>query len=341
MNTIGSSFSSVSQYSALNNSSSVGVSSSKPEVKDYASFASEDSVSVSSDIALSATNQVSDSRKKSEPVTITIISTNDLHGKYDRMPKLAGVVDALREKYPDAILVDGGDSTYNPPASTKNRFEPMTKILNAMDYDIIGLGNHEFQFGKEATVKEFVNKVDADVIAGNVHADKVGGYLENVSPYVIKEVGGVKVAFVSMLEPKMHTKANPHVGKDLVKETPVEAMRRLMPEIEQKADVVVAVTHQGLNDDRKMLKQISGVDLVLAAHDHAITEEPIEVGKYPNTSYIVESGSHCKMVGLSQLTVDPDSGEVIDFQFTNYPVQTFNAKPNEEVAKIIKDYGKL
>ena len=88
---------------------------------------------------------------KSEPITLTIISTNDMHGQYQLMPKVAGVIDALRERYPDAIVVDGGDSTYNPPFSEVNEFGPITDVLNEMKYDVITLGNHEFQYGKEST----------------------------------------------------------------------------------------------------------------------------------------------------------------------------------------------
>jgi 2',3'-cyclic-nucleotide 2'-phosphodiesterase (5'-nucleotidase family) len=301
------------------------------------SSSDDEQLKLSSDLKSASVSSV-DTKKKSEPVTITIISTNDMHGKLDKMPKVAGVLDALKAQYPDAIVIDGGDSSYNPPFSTGHRFEPVTQVLNEMPYDIIGLGNHEFQYGKGATVSEFVNKVNADVIAGNVHADYVGGYLEGVKPYVVKDVGGVKVAFVSMLEPKMHTKPNPHVGKDLVKEMPVDAMKRLMPELQANADIIIGVNHQGLNDDKALAKAVDGITAIFSSHDHALTETPIQVGSYPNSTYIVESGSHCKLVGLTQITVDPDTKEVLDFQFTNYPVQTFNCKPNERVEQIVKPY---
>lgn len=341
MNAIGSNFS-IPQYSTINAASSAAPKAEAQEVLPSDGFtpSSSDDFSIS-DPRTAATSEIRGPKAKSEPVTITIISTNDMHGKFNKMPKVAGIIDDLRAKFPGAIVVDGGDSSYNPPASTKHGFEPTTQVLNAMGYDIIGLGNHEFQNGKQATVDKFVKKVNADVIAGNVHADHVGGYLEGVQPYVVKEVGGVRVAFVSMLEPKMHTKPNPHVGKDLVKEQPIEAMKRLMPELKENADIIIGVNHEGLNDDRKLAQAVDGITAILSSHDHAITDSPIKVGSYPNSTYIVESGSHCKLVGLTQITVDPDSKEVIDFKFQNYPVDTYNCKPNAKVAQIIKDYGSM
>ncbi len=305
---------------------------------DLSIFSQDDAFVLSSGLPLSEAKLIKDASSDAEPVTITIISTNDLHGKYDDMPKLAGVVEALKKKYPDAILVDCGDSTYNPPFSSNNKFEPMTKILNEMDYDFISLGNHEFQFGKESAVNDFVNKLEAQALSANVHDEKVGGYLDNVKPYEIRNIDGLNVAFVGLVKPKMHTKANPHVGKDLVKESTIQAMDRIMPELREKADVIIALTHQGLGEDERMVRSIRDIDLIIGAHDHKVTDKPIVCGAYPGKTYIVESGSHAKFVGVSQLTVDPDTNEVLDFKFKQYPVQTYGVKPDREVAEIINAY---
>lgn len=285
-----------------------------------------------------AENDLAD--RKVEPVKITIISTNDLHGAYKHMPQVAGLVETLREKHPGAILIDGGDSTYNPPYSKQHHYDPMVDIMNEMNYNIVNLGNHEFQYGRKAMFTEFVDRMESEILCANVFDPETGGYLPGVQPYVIEEVEGVKVAFAGVLEPKMHTKANPHVGKDVDKISTAEGMQRIMPELEAKADIIIAMTHQGLNDDRKMVNQVDGIDMIFGAHDHAITDEAIVLGKYPNQTYLVESGSHCKLVGLTEIFVDPQSKEIIDIQFRQYPVQTSSVKPDPEVSKIISDYNK-
>ncbi len=311
-------------------------------LQDSFSSSSSSDLSAANDLRASAMKAASsvEDRGSKEPIKITIISTNDMHGKFDRMPKVAGLIDALQKQNPGAILVDGGDSTYNPPYSTANRFNPMPEILNEMGYNIVNLGNHEFQFGKGATGSEFTGRLDKsiDVLAANVHDKSINDSLAGTKPYVIKDLNGLKVAFVGIVEPNMGTSANPHVGKDLVKESPADAINRLMPEMKKQADVIVAMTHQGLGDDQKMLRMVEGLDLVLASHDHAVTDSPIQVGKFPNQTYIVESGSHCKLVGLTELLVDPDTKEVVDIKFKNYDVGSYNVKPDPAVAKIISDY---
>lgn len=342
MNSINPSFTSNYTSYTVNNASSQRTQQAIPNSVSDDSF-TPSSKSLDDDFAKAdQLKQASEVRKagnsKSEPITLTIISTNDMHGQYQLMPKVAGVIDALRERYPDAIVVDGGDSTYNPPYSELNEFGPITDVLNEMKYDVITLGNHEFQYGKESTSKDFALKLDADVVSANVHDKSLKDNLDGVKPYVIKNVNGLRVAFVGLVKPKMHTKAHPNVGKDLVKESTIEAMQRLMPEIKKEADVVIALTHQGLGDDERMASHIKDISLVLAAHDHVNTSKPIVVGNYPSKTYIVENGSHCKMVGLSQLTIDPETNKVIEFKFKQYPVETYGVKPNANVAKIINDY---
>lgn len=285
---------------------------------------------------------VEDKGPKNEPIKITIISTNDMHGKFDRMPKVAAVIRDLQQKNPNAILVDGGDSSYNPPFSTSNKYQPTTQVLNEINYDLINLGNHEFQSGrKQDTYTDFVSKVadhDTTVLAGNVHDKTVDDSLPGTQQYAIREVDGLKVAFVGLVEPKMGTSANPQVGADLVKESTAQAMKRLMPELKEKADVIIALSHQGLNDDKALVQAVKDIDLIFASHDHAVTDTPIQLGSFPNQTYIVEGGSHCKYVSLAELSVDPQTKEVLDINYKNYPVASYNVKPDANVEQIIKDY---
>lgn len=323
MNAIGHNFSNISIYASSHGPS--GCVSEQPELPGDSFVGSYDDGS--DGVEAKDVRAVCDLKSKSEPVTITVIATNDIHGQYGKLPKVSGIIKDLKAKYPDAVVVDGGDSSFNPPSSNKVRFGTAVKLMSAMDYDIMALGNHEFQYGKTAAVEEFVKKVDAQVICANVHSDK-GGYLNGVQPYVIKDINGVKAAFVSVTELEKHKP-----GKDI--ERPIDCMNRLMPELQEQADIIIGLNHQGLSDDAKLAKAVDGISLIISSHDHEATEEPIQIGSYPNHTYIVESGSHCQMVGLSQITVDPDTHEILDFKFTNYPVETYQCSPDPVIQKMV------
>ncbi len=274
-------------------------------------------------------------------VKITVISVNDMHGKLEEMPKLAGVIEALRRNHPDAIVVEGGDSSYNPPYSDQNNnaYKPLPDILNEMDFDYMNLGNHEFQFGKDAAVKDFINKIDkqnTEILGANVHDKSKEDSLPGVKPYSVRNINGIRVAFVGVTEKKMSTGSHPDVGKGLFVEEPEEALRRLMPKIKKEADVVIALSHQGVGDDIRLVKQIKGLDLVLASHDH--TPDNVQKGNFPNQTYIVEPHAYCKEVALSEIYVDPVTREVVNMNFHRIPVKKFQCSPDAEVAQIIKDY---
>lgn len=266
---------------------------------------------------------------------ITLIHTNDLHAYLKSMPELAGIIQELRKEHPDAILVDGGDVAYNPPVSDHHHFEPMPEIMNQIGYDIQLLGNHEFQWPEATLEKEYVGTMKADLLCANVRDKKTHDYLPGVKPYVIKEVNGVKIGFIGVVTPDMATSAHPDVGKDVQKLGVEEELKKLIPEVRSKgADIIVVLSHEGVSDDQKLAKDVQGIDLILAAHDHALTKQPVEVGSYPSKTYIIESQSHAKFVGETTLEVDPEKKELIAVNMKQIPTANSVVKPDPEVEKI-------
>ncbi len=314
-----------------------------------------------------------------DKVTITIIHTNDMHGKYrpthsgmGGMPYVATVVKEIRRRYPDAILVDVGDTVYNPPYSKKHRFQPMVQIMNAMNYQIEAIGNHEFQYGVPTLVKEFVKQVKFPVLNSNLLFKETGELPEGVQPYLIMDIKGVKVAFIGVSTTRLATNANPHVGRDVIKIPIREALAKYVPEVKRKgADVVIVLAHEGVNKLKEILSSIpeiaKDIDVVMAGHDHTLTEKPrkvtikekeamalvkyamkpykakviklrVKVSSKTHTVYIVEAGSHTKYVGFSQLTIDKNTKELVKFTMKPIPVKSKEIKPDPEIQRIIENY---
>lgn len=272
---------------------------------------------------------------------ITLINTNDLHAYLPNMPEVAGIIDDLKKQHPDAILVDGGDIAYNPPISDKHYFEPMPEIMNAMGYQVASLGNHEFQWSNKKLEDDVISKVTSDVICGNALDKETGSYLPGVSPYVIKEVNGIKIGFIGLVTTKMATSAHPNVGKEVKKLDEAETLKNLIPEVKAKgAEIIVVISHQGIDDDPEMAKAVPGADVILAAHDHQLTSNPIVVGNYPHKTYIVESGSHGKYVGETTLGIDEKTHELVALTMRAIPTKNNTIAPNQEVKKIVDDFMK-
>ncbi len=282
--------------------------------------------------------QEKSSSRSQGTIKVNIINTHDMHGYFKNMANIAGLINQLREQNPGAVVIDGGDVAYNPPYSDASHYEPMPDVMNQIGYNIVSLGNHEFQWDAPTLDQEFVKKLKADVLCANVLDPRTKGYLPGVQPYLIKEINGVNFGFIGVVEPKMATSAHPNVGSDVLKLSPGATLKKLIPEVKAKgADVIVVISHQGIDDDPSMARQVPGIDVILSSHDHQVTESPIVVGKFPNQTYIVESGSHCKNVGLTTIEYDPKTKEVIDVGFTPYPAMSSTVKADPAVLNILGD----
>jgi 2',3'-cyclic-nucleotide 2'-phosphodiesterase (5'-nucleotidase family) len=302
----------------------------------------QSSTSASSEPVQSFEEQTAKSRPPAEgQKEITIISTNDLHGYLKNMPEVAGIIHKLKAENPNAVVVDCGDVAYNPSFSDKHHYEPMTEIMNEIGYNVVTLGNHEFQWGQPTLEKEYLQKMDADVVCANVKDKKTHDSIPGTQPYVIKDVDGVKVGFVGVVTPKMATSAHPSVGGDVEKLNVESTLQKVVPEMKQKgAEVVVVLSHYGYVRDDDVARQIDGLDVIISGHDHQFTEHPLEVGSYPNKTYIFESASHAKYVAMTKITVDAKTHKVVSADMKQISTMSGNVPSDPEVEKIVAQYGK-
>jgi 2',3'-cyclic-nucleotide 2'-phosphodiesterase (5'-nucleotidase family) len=275
--------------------------------------------------------------------TITIISTNDQHGYFKSMADQAGLIAELKKEHPDAILVDVGDVAYNPPFSDQHHYEPMVDIMNHVGYNVVGLGNHEFQWGAPTMKEEYVDKMKADVVCANVKDPHTNDYISGVKPYVIKDINGVKVGILGLVTPGMSTQAHPNVGKDVTKLDMEDTARSLIPEMKAKgAEVIVVLSHHGIHGgaDPDMARNVKGIDVILSAHDHQLTSEPIVIDKFPSKTYVFQGQSHGKYVGETTIDVDKKTHQVIEINCKAIPTKSYASKPDPEVQKMVSDYLK-
>lgn len=206
-----------------------------------------------------------------------ILHSNDVHGQIDGYAYIAGLRTCFESLGADVILADGGDfSQGNPYVNTSKGFSAI-EMMNAAGYDVVTLGNHEFDFGYPL-LKENLSKAQFTTICANVTEDETG---ESILPpsAVVTTKSGLKIGFVGMDTPETVTKVNPGLIKMLTF-TPAEQM----PEIAQKAvdgirgesDLVFGLFHLGVeveqmsdgSSSRELLKHVTGIDMVIDAHSH-------------------------------------------------------------------------
>lgn len=260
--------------------------------------------------------------------TVTILHGNDLHGRhsafevapgnalsqtgetahfdFDRagliggVPRLAAAVAARRRALgpENVLLVDGGDTFSDDMLGNLTRGEAMIRLMNAIGYDFMALGNHDFDYGIERT-RELAEMAAFPMRAGNV-IDTASGEPVLGDPTLLREVGGVTVGLLGLGYHNTPLTTNADNIRGLRFTNGIEVARRLVPGLRSRADLVVIVSHQGSAIDRRMLHEVEGIDLVIGAHSHDLISPPERVGE----GWLVQALSDGAMLGEVTLSVE-------------------------------------
>jgi 5'-nucleotidase / UDP-sugar diphosphatase len=286
-------------------------------------------------------------------ININIIHTNDMHGKYylnndstGGIPYIASIIKKLKNQYPDSLLIDIGDTVYNPPYDKQHHFKPMIKIMNTLKYDLAATGNHEYQYGVNTLINEYVKQANFKVLNSNILDKSTKKLPEGILPYVILNKNGINIAFISVCTTELATDANPDVGKDTIKIPITEILKELIPKVKAQANVVILLVHEGINKIEQILTNnpdiASNIDVVFAGHDHNYTPNPIiiktNLKSFEHKTYIVEMGAYTKHLGFSQIKYDKKQNKVLDFTLKPFEINSKTIQPDPEIKQIIEQY---
>lgn len=258
-----------------------------------------------------------------EPIKIRVYHTNDVHGWIMTRPDkfqpnrligggatLAALV--AKETGPKLVL-DAGDWWQGTPEGSLTKGEAVADVFNAVGYDAIVVGNHEYDDGADS-LRALIGKMKMPVLSANTFGDD-GKLVAWVRPWIIKDVAGVKVGIFGLTTSNMRRLAFPKniSGLDFRREVDVarEAVKALK---RQGATVIIAVTHMGLEGenqkfegDQTLAREVPGIDLIVGGHSHTFLTRAIQ-GE--NGTLIVQAGSYLVKAGRTTLEIDPKTKTV-------------------------------
>ncbi len=250
------------------------------------------------------------------------------YGRVGGMDRMATLVKAIRAERPNnTLLLDGGDTWQGSYTALKSSGQDMVDVMNGLGVDAM-TAHWEFTYGADR-VKELIDNLNFPFLAGNVIDTE---WEESVFPSTqFFERGGVKIAVIGQAFPYTPV-ANPRymipewsfgIREALVQEH-VDAVR------DQGAELVVLLSHNGFDVDRKLASRVKGIDVILTGHTHDALPEAIRVGK----TLLVASGSHGKF--LARLDLEVKDGTVVDFAFKLIPVFSDVITPDPDMAALIQ-----
>ena len=241
----------------------------------------------------------------------------------------------LRASRPDrTLLLDGGDTWQGSATSLWTKGQDMVDAQKLLGVDI-ATGHWEFTYGAER-VKQIVDndlKGHIEFLAQNV-SDATWGELI-FKPYVIREINKVPVAIIGQAFPYTPI-ANPrYLIPDWTFGINDDHMQKMVDEVRGKgAQVVVVLSHNGMDVDLKMASRVRGIDAILGGHTHDAVPAPSLVKNRGGQTLVINSGSNSKF--LSVLDLEVKGGRVTDYRYKLLPVFANLLAPDKEMAAYIE-----
>jgi 2',3'-cyclic-nucleotide 2'-phosphodiesterase (5'-nucleotidase family)/phage tail protein X len=285
--------------------------------------------------------------------TITILHTNDLHGRFvGNSTNIIGVdrIAAIYAATDNAILVDAGDTLHGLPFVNLSQGVNAVKLMNAAGYRLMAPGNHDFNYSINPLTGEnhllyLETLADFDILAANLTWADTGEPV--FAGYTIVEIADVKVGFFGLVFPDTPTVTHPDGVADFTFGDPVAPARRAVAALQAAgADVIVAIAHLGDEVDALgiiVAEQVPGIDVIIDGHSHSALPEGFMVGDV----LVAQTGGHGSSVGAVEIVlVDGEihsvSATLIDFEAAQAfepaaAVAALIAEMNEANAEILEE----
>jgi len=251
---------------------------------------------------------------------LTILHFNDLHDRLLPDPDgiggvahLATVLKRERAAASAALVLHGGDLVQGTPVSTIFQGLPDYEIANSLGIDVNCLGNHEFDYGWRR-ISDFMRVARFPTVSANA-LDDSGNRLVN-PPYVIRDVGGMRVAVIgallrNILSVTTTDRLGPYHAAPVV-----ETLRPLVAEAKQHADMIIVLGHLEKPEAEAILRELPDVSLAVIGHEHTAWKEPIEV----DGRFVVHAEGYGRQLGRLVLRYDTATRRILSHEWVGIPV---------------------
>ena len=204
-----------------------------------------------------------------------ILHTNDVHGAVEGYAYIAQLKADYEAKGAEVILVDAGDFSQGTTYVSSTKGADAVTMMNAAGYDVVTLGNHEFDYGY-AQLKENMSKAKFKVVCADVFNEDGTPIFDASYTYTTKS--GVKVGFFGMETPETQTKANPALIKGLTFATGDAFTKAAADQVAalKDADVVICLAHLGIDAESAPYRStdlyaaVKGIDFIIDGHSHTV-----------------------------------------------------------------------
>jgi 5'-nucleotidase len=270
-------------------------------------------------------------------VRLTILQINDVYeitpverGKRGGLARVATLRDRIAGESPHTVFVLPGD--FLSPSTMSSMFQggQMVATLNAAGLDLATFGNHEFDFGAEVT-RERMRESRFAWVSANVLDPATGLPFGGAAPFVLREYGGIRVAFIGLVTPDTRTLSKGAAGLTFL--DPIRAAKEVVARARRaRADLIIALTHQDMADDEQLAAAVPEIDLILGGHEHVPLDATV------GRTLILKTGADAVSLGRVDVSVSTGrGGRRVETKWELIPV-TDETPEKPEVAALVKQY---
>lgn len=265
-----------------------------------------------------------------------ILHTNDVHGAIQDYAKVAALKADYEDRGADVWLVDAGDFSQGSVYVSLNKGADAITMLNAVGYDFVTLGNHEFDYGAQQ-LADNLKKANFRILCSDV-LDADGDPVANAAVTAEVEESGLKIGFFGLATPETKTKANPALIKGLTFLSGEALYKCAQEDIDwlkgQNVDVIICLTHLGVDKESQpntsydLYKNTTGIDFIIDGHSHTV------MTKGPNGEPIQSTGTALANVGV--IIIDNATKKIEE----NKLVPIWHTEKKDDKSVTVYDYTK-
>jgi 2',3'-cyclic-nucleotide 2'-phosphodiesterase (5'-nucleotidase family) len=296
-----------------------------------------------------------------QPKAITILHTNDIHASFipheafwvKENPKplvggfneLSFVVDSLRHVKSSTLLLDAGDvMTGNPITEYTYRGAEggaLFEMMNRIGYELWTPGNHDFDISP-ANLRKLTDIAKFPTVSANI-LDTLNQFPVNNKEYMIIEKKGLKIGIIGIMSDDFYNLVNQNSSAGIKILPSIETVKRLAALLNPQTDLLIALTHQGVDEDSILAMNVQGIDVIVGGHSHTRLRHPKRV----NGVLIVQTGSNLENLGVLDLKLEKH--HVISYDGNLVPLWYNAARPKTALSTFIdsvksvidQDYSKV
>lgn len=268
-------------------------------------------------------------------IEFIILHTNDFHSSFEAMPRVRSLFQAYeREQPPERLLrFDIGDHMDRVAIETEGTLGAANiDVMNLTGYDAAVPGNNEgLTFTPDELEELYGRQASFPVVASNLVRIQAGGVRQERSwnrQSLVLEKDGVRFGVIGLTAAfRVFYRELGWLALDPI-DTAAAEVKRLRAE--HGADVIIVLSHLGLNDDKRLALEVPGIDLILGAHTHHTIESLLRIGD----TYIGAAGKNGNYAGVVKLVFDRDTGRVVSCE--GGALETSQFEPERELAELIE-----